>query len=129
MGTREYTTDVYDPNLPVEGGLIGPATFIWDTPSKQPSADEGADPATTRQALIYVHPTINKQLHRAITKFVGASLISVAVTPFVKEFLTFETTGRRATEVVKAVLRPVLATDAATKEVSRSDVEGEGKQC
>lgn len=46
--------------------------------------------------------------------------IDLVVTRYEKEFLTFEVTGRRATEVVKAVLKPVLATDAATKEASWS---------
>lgn len=33
-----------------------------------------------------------------------------------RELVTFEVTGRRATEVVKSVLRPVNATDKVTKE-------------
>lgn len=36
-----------------------------------------------------------------------------------KELVTFEVTGRRATEVVKSVLRPVKATDKETKEAWR----------
>lgn len=35
-----------------------------------------------------------------------------------KEFLTFEVMGKRATEVMKAVLKPVIGSDTATKEVS-----------
>lgn len=46
--------------------------------------------------------------------------LSVGLRRYDREFLTFEVTGRRATEVIKGVLKPVKATDEATKEVRRS---------
>lgn len=43
--------------------------------------------------------------------------LDVALRRFDKEFLTFEITGRRSTEVVKAVLKPTNATNGQTKSV------------
>lgn len=112
-GTREFTTDVY-----ADGRLVGPATFMW-------AATLPRIPATVttvynnRQLLVRVHPTIAKVVNLAVTRLVASwtdegDLVSKA---YEKEFVTFELTGRRATEVLKAVLKPVLATDLAKKAV------------
>lgn len=41
----------------------------------------------------------------------------MALRRFEDEYLTFEVCGQRATQVVKAVLKPINLTDSATKEV------------
>lgn len=118
-GTREYTTNLYDPSANFPRGLIGPATFIWDVPSTE---------AEERHVLVRLHPTINKEAHRVLShvaslhQTVATSSRAraedfVTVRALEKELLTFEVTGRRATEVVKAVLKPTLGSDAKTKQV------------
>lgn len=98
--------------------LIGPASIIWDTPSTS---------SEYRQVLVRLHPSIANGTHLAVTAHIAASALEgegarleVGVLKCEKEFLTFEITGKRATEVVKAVLRPTLATNDTTKQVGRA---------
>lgn len=76
-----------------------------------------------RRLLVRLHPTIGKEalavLRVAAAVTVQRPLDFAGVRPLERELLTFEITGRRATEVVKAVLKPVLKTGDETKEVSR----------
>ncbi|GAA5962704.1 hypothetical protein JCM3765_006172 [Sporobolomyces pararoseus] len=105
-GARECITNIYDPSLQYPLGLIGPATFIWrPLPSKATTND--------RSILIRVHPTIAR---RIVMAFENASkdTTKVKITKHEEEFDTFEVTGRKAAEVIKAVLRPV---NRASKEV------------
>lgn len=98
--------------------LVGPASVIWDTPSAN---------SEYRQVLVRLHPSIANGAYFAVTAHIAASplegegaRLEVGVFKCEKEFLTFEITGKRATEVVKAVLRPTLATDEITKQVGRA---------
>lgn len=128
-GTRECTTDIYDPSIVFPRGLIGPATFIWDVPST-------TEPNPLRRILIRLHPTINKQvfavirhviawLQSCIANSLERAGVFASVRALDKELITFEITGRRATEVVKAVLKPTLRTEEETKQVGRLHRWGE----
>lgn len=70
-----------------------------------------------------VHPAVARLAALAAEKvFLEKRLgLSVALRRFDNEFLTFEITGQRATEVIKAVLKPTNATDTRTTEVRSSD--------
>ncbi|ORY73594.1 ribonucleases P/MRP protein subunit POP1-domain-containing protein [Leucosporidium creatinivorum] len=130
FGTREYTTNLYNPTTSSSARptLIGPATIIWDVPPP-PSPSTTEEPI--RRLLLRLHPTINKPaLVSIITGAVIHDLVDSQLAPgpgvpriacktLENEFLTFEITGKRATEVVKAVLKPVLKTDQKTKEAWR----------
>lgn len=124
-GARECPTHLFTPMNPMAhqtlarlGGLIGPATIIWDTAA--PSSD--VDPpsaATVRQVLVRLHPAICSAGHAAFAAVLARnSNCAVVLVKWEKEFLTFEVTGRRATEVVKAVLQPTPGCSSAVKEVS-----------
>ncbi|GAA6020701.1 hypothetical protein JCM11491_000521 [Sporobolomyces phaffii] len=115
-GARELTTNLYDPSSPYPVGLIGPATFIW-RPLPPPSADASmaVDAARPdRSVLVRVHPTAARE---AVTAFEKArrGATAVEITRHEAEFVTFEITGRRAAEVVKAVLRPIKAVGKEAK--------------
>jgi ribonuclease P/MRP protein subunit POP1 len=107
-GSRECTTNIYDPSLQYPLGLIGPATFIWRTPT----SDD-----TNRSLLVRTHPTIARSVVAVFEK-ANTSNSTVTVTKYEEEFDTFEVTGRRAAEVVKAVLKPVNGSNKETKDVS-----------
>ncbi|GAA5888672.1 hypothetical protein JCM16303_000888 [Sporobolomyces ruberrimus] len=115
-GAREYTTNIYDPSARYPLGLIGPATFIW---RPLPTPADPSDPTMpidesppVRTILIRVHPTIARSAVAAFEK-ARKSGSNVKLTKHEEEFTTFEVTGRRAAEVIKAVLKP---TKGARKE-------------
>lgn len=109
-GSRECTTNIYDPSLRYPLGLIGPATFIWRTPSS--TSDD-----TNRGLLIRIHPTIARSVVAAFEK-ANTRPSTVRITKYEEEFDTFEVTGRRAAEVIKAVLKPINGSNKETKDVS-----------
>ncbi|GAA5822516.1 hypothetical protein JCM5353_005466 [Sporobolomyces roseus] len=116
-GAREYTTDIYDPTQAYPRGLIGPATFIWQPlPSTPPEQDA---PLPDRRVLIRVHPTIARSAVEAFgNAFKRGS--KVAIRKHQEEFVTFEVTGRRAAEVLKAVVRPIKSSNKEVKEAWRN---------
>ncbi|GAA5992540.1 hypothetical protein JCM5350_008273 [Sporobolomyces pararoseus] len=109
-GARECITNVYDPSLQYPLGLIGPATFIWRPP---PSIATENDPSLKRSVLIRIHPTVARTIAMTFENSARGSP-EITVTKYQEEFDTLEVTGRRAAEVIKAVLRPV---NGASKEV------------
>ncbi|GAA5982659.1 hypothetical protein JCM10908_006736 [Rhodotorula pacifica] len=124
-GSREVTVDVFDPEATYPHGRLGPATFIWkpDAASEGPIASTSTSPppAVRLTVLVRVHPAVARSAalafeHVILEKRLG---LSVALRRFDGEFLTFEITGQRSTEVVKAVLKPTNSTDAETKEAWR----------
>ncbi|GAA5894814.1 hypothetical protein JCM8208_006078 [Rhodotorula glutinis] len=125
-GSREFTTNVYDAAQVYPHGLVGPATFIWapllpssDAPTASTSST--TSPSPTRTLLVRVHPAVARSAALSIDHALRELRLglSVALKRYEGEFLTFEITGRRATEVVKAVLKPTKGTDGATKEAWR----------
>ncbi|GAA5912659.1 hypothetical protein JCM6882_004704 [Rhodosporidiobolus microsporus] len=120
-GAREYSTDVYDFTATHPYGLLGPVTFIWKPshPAASPAASTSSapPPSPKRTLLVRAHPA----LACAAANSFSAALTSLSLARSVslkrhdRAFLTFEITGKRATEVVKTVLRPVKGTDARTK--------------
>ncbi|BGP52028.1 Ribonucleases P/MRP protein subunit pop1 [Rhodotorula kratochvilovae] len=125
-GARECTTNVYDSAQTFPHGLLGPATFIWQpapAPPASPAASTSSAPAAapTRTLLIRVHPAVARDAALSFEHALKELRLGlcVALRRYQGEFLTFEVTGRRATEVVKAVLRPVKGTDDATNEAWR----------
>ncbi|GAA6053897.1 hypothetical protein JCM3770_005322 [Rhodotorula araucariae] len=125
-GARECTTNVYDAAQTFPHGLLGPAAFIW-----QPEFIPPASPAPSTSAATFTDPTrtVLVRVHPAVARAAALSFehalrelrlgLHVALRRYQGEFLTFEVTGRRATEVVKAVLKPVKGTDDATMEAWR----------
>lgn len=115
-GAREHTTNVYDPKSQYPCGLIGPASFIW-RPLPPPLAGKSSV-STDRTILVRVHPAIAAT---SVAAFENAldDTNKVKVTKHEEKFDTFEVTGQRAAEVVKAVLRPIEKTSKETKAVSR----------
>lgn len=114
-GARECYTHLY---VPGEGGarfLLGPATIIWNTPTPSPPPPND-HLVFERTVLVRLHPAICASAFEAFND--AKSNLNCSVRRCEKEFLTIEVTGRRATEVVKAVLKPVLASSQAAKEVS-----------
>lgn len=119
------TVDVYDPEATYPRGRIGPATFIWKSEDPQEDAEPVASTSTSpppparRTLLVRVHPAVARLAALAAEKVILEKRLglSVALRRFDNEFLTFEITGQRATEVVKAVLKPTNTTDVHTKEV------------
>ncbi|GAA5908631.1 ribonuclease P/MRP protein subunit POP1 [Sporobolomyces salmoneus] len=106
-GARECTTNLYDPSLQYPNGLIGPATFIWrprTTPLRRATTSDGKS-FFTDTILIRVHPTIARTAFSACERAIDPES-DVKITKHEEEFATFEVTGKRAAEVVKAVLRP-----------------------
>lgn len=110
-GTRELKTNIYAfDKFPNE--LIGPVTFIGQAVSHSLGVP--------MSFLIRTHPSIAVKVLDAITIAAAArSTADFIITPHKKEFLTFEITGRRATEVIKAVLKPIPQIDVETKKVCR----------
>lgn len=100
--------------------MIGPATIIWDTPSTQPST---STVTLDRKVLLRLHPAICASVWDAVqaakTALWPKGNLTCMPHRMDKGLLTFEVTGRRATEVVKSVLRPVIGTDKETKEAWR----------
>lgn len=114
-GARECYTHLYKPSGDGMRDLIGPATIIWDTPiTPLPPPNDAL--FYGRTVLVRLHPSICASAYEAFDA-VETNLFC-GVRRCEKEFITIEVTGRRATEVVKAVLKPVLASSPATKEVS-----------
>ncbi|GAA6042385.1 hypothetical protein JCM8097_004489 [Rhodosporidiobolus ruineniae] len=134
-GAREYTTDVYDSSATYPRGLLGPCTFIWQPASSsspssaEPAASTSTSPSSpTRTVLIRAHPSL-APLALASFRHALESLrlgLSTTLTPHTRQFLTFEITGSRATEVLKKVLRPVKGTDGATKKAWKAAGVAEG---
>lgn len=126
-GSREVTVDVYDPEATYPRGRIGPATFIWRPEQLQEQAEPVASTSTSppppsrRTLLVRVHPAVARLAALAAEKVILDKRLglSVALRRFDNEFLTFEITGQRATEVIKAVLKPTNATDTRTTEAWR----------
>lgn len=118
-GSRECTADVYDCAQAYPNGLLGPATFIW-RPEVADSSPSTSTASPTRSLLVRVHPAVARHAALSVQHAIERLKLglSVALKRYEAEFLTFEVTGRRATEVVKAVLKPVKGTDNATKVVS-----------
>ncbi|KPV73050.1 uncharacterized protein RHOBADRAFT_29266, partial [Rhodotorula graminis WP1] len=125
-GSREYTTNVYDAAQVYPQGLLGPATFIWapvPSSSDAPTASTSSTPPPPprRTLLVRVHPAVARSAALSIDHVLRDLRLglSVALNRYEGEFLTFEVTGRRATEVVKAVLKPVKGSSDTTKEAWR----------
>ncbi|GAA5882191.1 hypothetical protein JCM3774_005460 [Rhodotorula dairenensis] len=126
-GSREATVDVYDPEATYPNGRLGPATFIWKPEDSSdldgPVASTSTSPSSIvrRTVLVRVHPAIARAAALATEQVILDRRLglSVALRRFEGEFLTFEVTGQRATEVVKAVLKPTNDTDGPTKEAWR----------
>ncbi|GAA5839669.1 hypothetical protein JCM9279_005135 [Rhodotorula babjevae] len=125
-GSREYTTNVYDAAQVYPHGLLGPATFIWQplppsTDAATASTSSSPPSAPPRTLLVRVHPAVARSAAISIDHALRNLRLglSVALKRYEGEFLTFEVTGRRATEVVKAVLKPTKGMDGATKEAWR----------
>lgn len=127
-GSREVTVDVYDPEATYPHGRLGPATFIWkpeeplELDGPVASTSTSPTPVPRHTVLVRVHPAIARAAalaaeHVILSQRLG---LSVALRRFDGEYLTFEVTGQRATEVIKAVLRPTNDTDGQTKEVRSS---------
>lgn len=119
-GTRELTTLFYSSSAGYPSNLIGPITIIWDTPSEFTSPDPSQ--LVYRQVLLRLHPSLARSVYHAVALAIEESFKlperwKIGIIKYEKEFLTFEITGKRATEVAKAVLKPVLASDDATKAV------------
>jgi len=125
-GAREYTTNLYDPTQAYPRGLIGPANFIWQ-PLPLTTPQKG-QPLPDRRVLIRVHPTIARQ---AVAAFGDAFKrgSKVAIRKYEEEFVTFEVTGRRAVEVIKAVVRPIKSSNKEVKEVSLPSGSPWGYSC
>ncbi|EMS18934.1 ribonuclease P/MRP protein subunit POP1 [Rhodotorula toruloides NP11] len=115
-GSRECTVDVYDTTRAYPNGLLGPATFIW-RPEIADSAPSTSTASPSRTLLVRVHPAVARHAASSVQHAIEHLKLglSVGLRRYEKGFLTFEVTGRRATEVVKAVLKPVKGTDGATK--------------
>lgn len=97
--------------------------MIWDTPLPLEPTEQDPPPPVYRKVLIRLHPSISRIAYKKISDCIEGSFnlperLVIGIIKYEKEFLTFEITGKRATQVVKAVLRPLLATDTATKDVS-----------
>ncbi|KAM0789941.1 hypothetical protein ACM66B_006781 [Microbotryomycetes sp. NB124-2] len=107
-GQRECATILYKTSER-RTGQIGPVSLIWDAPA--------SDDVLDRKVLLRVHPAMAQQAASAVrSAALETSKRGVTITLHEKEFLTFEVTGKRATEVVKSVLKPTLSNDQATKE-------------
>ncbi|KAK4698539.1 ribonuclease P/MRP protein subunit POP1, partial [Phenoliferia sp. Uapishka_3] len=117
-GARECQTHIYTSSSQ-PNSLIGPATVIWDslaTPFPKPPPSH-FQPYNRRQVLIRLHPSICIAAWNALSDTLKADgKTSVGIRQLEKEFLTFEVTGRRATEVVKAVLKLTPGNGSEVKE-------------
>ncbi|BGP27943.1 ribonuclease P/MRP protein subunit [Rhodotorula toruloides] len=115
-GSRECTIDIYDSTQVYPNGLLGPATFIW-RPESADSTPSTSTASPSQSLLVRVHPAVARHAAQSVQCAIEQLKLglSVALRRYEKEFLTFEVTGRRATEVVKAVLKPVKGTDGVTK--------------
>ncbi|SCV74721.1 BQ2448_7750 [Microbotryum intermedium] len=127
-GIRECRANVYHAQPPQKDSsaatsppplLIGPACFIWDVAPSGPTG--GASSSTSnstipspphRQLLVRLHPTLNKAVLDVIATHLGQgqdTLSSIEARPLEQELLTFELTGQRSTEIIKACLKPTIA--------------------
>lgn len=124
-GIRECTTDVFNFRLGARRDLelIGPATFIWDC------RFPGAEPIASRRiVLIRVHPSICAALLAALQGADASEVESIygheageppRIRALERALLTFEVTGKRATEVIKSVLQPTATEEPpANRDVS-----------
>ncbi|BGP58449.1 Ribonucleases P/MRP protein subunit pop1 [Rhodotorula sphaerocarpa] len=121
-GSREVSVDLYDPKAIYPLGRLGPATFIWKPTSELragPIASTSTSPPAEplRTVLVRVHPAVARSAALAVEHVILDKRLGllVALRRFEDEYLTFEVCGRRATQVVKAVLKPINSTDSATK--------------
>lgn len=122
-GIRECSCLLYSSAESYPTNLIGPIHVIWDTPLPVEPTEQDPPPPNYRKVLIRLHPSISRTAYKKISDCIEASFnlperLVVGIIKYDKEFLTFEITGKRATEVVKAVLKPLIGTDAVTKDVS-----------
>ncbi|GAA5941207.1 ribonuclease P/MRP protein subunit POP1 [Sporobolomyces koalae] len=118
-GARECTTNIYDPLETYPRGLIGPATFIWRPLSSLASSTTSSPPdenSRKRVLLVRVHPSVARQTVQAFESARGTKSRPL-ITMHSEEFVTFEITGNKALEVVKATLKPIKGTDAETRSV------------
>ncbi|GAA5844126.1 hypothetical protein JCM11251_001826 [Rhodosporidiobolus azoricus] len=130
-GAREYTTDVYDATAKYPHGLLGPVTFIWEplhsTSSScafgsAASTSTAQSPSSSRKLLIRAHPALASSAAQSFSSaLLSLSIIhSVSLKKHDRAFLTFEITGKRATEVVKKCMKVVKGTDHVTKSAWRA---------
>lgn len=120
-GTRECSTTIYK-SYPTE--LLGPISITWDV---------ALPDIPFRQVLLRLHPSICAATYNVLTSQIAEinlrdsaaadesrsdeERFEVGIERCEKEFLTFIILGKRGNEVVKSILRPILSTDEATKEV------------
>ena len=126
-GARECHTHLYTQSAS-PSTLIGPATVIWDaSPTPLAPILPGSTLLVQRQVLIRLHPAICIAAWNALSLTLPRTP-GIGIRQLNKEFLTFEITGRRATEVVKAVLKLTPKCEGPVKEV-RFELLGGKRDC
>ncbi|KDE07210.1 hypothetical protein MVLG_02433 [Microbotryum lychnidis-dioicae p1A1 Lamole] len=125
-GIRECSANIYPPrphpdSLAPPPVLIGPACFIWDVAPPEATAMASSSASTSkapipgpplRRLLVRLHPTFNKAVLGVVQTHLKqdpVTLSGIGARPLEQEVLTFELTGQRSTEIIKACLKPTLA--------------------